>query len=274
MAALNKKEVVSIIREYHENIIRYFPRYKLHFPNSMCLWSDIEYRYREIKTILEYFTLPPPAKVLDVGTGYGQVMYFFKKKGYEVCGVDDDWGGRYKNGKEDEKIPYIEKMHCGLEKGIFPFPSHTFDLVTCLNTIEHIPCSPKKILRETFKVMKKSGIVFISQPNIAEIGKRVSFFVKGKSPYCDITNWFNVPPEDFTGHSREYTKRELNYMIQKVGFENLDSGFYDLEYYKWLAIRKQFPFVRRMLERLCYRPFRIMFPPLRSQVFVVGRRND
>jgi SAM-dependent methyltransferase len=269
---ISKEEVSSNVLEYHEAIISRFPRYRTHYPSERHLWADIQYRFEEFNTILKYFTVPSPAKVLDIGTGYGQVMYLFHKKGYEVCGVDDDLNGTFGDGHEDEHFPFAEKKYRSLEKGDFPYVENTFDLVTCLNTIEHIPCSPKHLLKEIYRVLKNGGVAFISEPNVAVLGRRLSFLMKGKSPYWDIKNFFETEPGYFTGHYREYTRQELQYMMESVGLKIIDSGYYDLEYYKWLAGCHELGIMRRMIERLFFRPIRRVFPPLQSQAFVVARK--
>jgi SAM-dependent methyltransferase len=269
---INKKELASIILEYHETIISQFPEYKTHYPSQRDLWADIEYRFEEFSTILKYFTLLPPARILDVGTGYGQVMYYFFKKGYEVYGVDDDFNRTRRDGYEDEHFPFAEKKYCSLEKEDLPYVEGTFDLVTCLNTIEHIPCSPRDLLKEIYRVLKNGGLAFISQPNLAELGKRLSFLIKGKSPCWDIKDFFETEPEYFAGHYREYTLRELEYMMRSAGFKIVDSGYYDLEYYKWIARDHQKSKTKRIIMRLLFRPIRHIFCPLRSQVFVAVRK--
>jgi SAM-dependent methyltransferase len=269
---ISKEEVSSDVLEYHQTVISRFPGYGMHFPSRRHLWADVQYRFEEFNTILKYFTVPSPAKVLDVGTGYGQVMYLFHKKGYEVCGLDDDFNGTRSESHEDGHFPFAEKKYCGLEKEDLPYAENTFDLVTCLNTIEHIPCSPRKLLKEIHRVLKNGGVAYISQPNVAVLGRRLSFFVKGKSPYWDIKDFFETEPGYFTGHSREYTRRELLYMIGSVGFKIIDSGYYDLEYYKWIARCHELGMMRRVIERLFFRPIRRVLPPLQSQAFVVASK--
>lgn len=269
---ITRKEIESVLREYHENIICYFPRYKIHFPSERHVKSDIEYRFREFKTIRKYFTKQAPAKIIDIGTAYGQIMYYFYKNGHQVFGIDDDFNGTYKNGYEDEHFSFAEKKYCALEKDLFPYINNTFDLATCLNTIEHVTCSPMSLLKEIYRVLKKGGLAFISNPNVAELGKRISFLLKGKSPYWDIKEFFETKPEYFIHHYREYTRKELMFMMKSVGFSLIDSGFYDLEYYRWIAKSPKINLFRRMVEILLYRPVRLLFKPLQSSTFVVGKK--
>jgi SAM-dependent methyltransferase len=269
---VNKKEVATIILEYHKSVISHFPQYKKHYPSTRDISADSQYRFEELNTILRYFTMPSPAKILDVGTGYGQVLYYFYKKGNEVYGIEDDSGGTVSDGNEGEYFPFAEKRYCSLEKGDFGYAENTFDLVTCLNTIEHMPCSPKELLKEIHRVLKNGGFAYISSPNVAVLGKRISFLIKGKSPYWDIKDYFDIEPESFGSHYREYTLRELQYMAKSVGFGMIASGYYDLEYYRWIAGSYQGNVIRRMIERLLFRPLRIAFSPLRSSTFVVVRK--
>ncbi|MBU1246068.1 MAG: methyltransferase domain-containing protein [Nanoarchaeota archaeon] len=54
--------------------------------------------------------------------------------------------------------------HCNLDKEKIPLPDASFDIVVCLETLEHL-MFPSKVLEEIKRVGKKNGIFLLSMPN-------------------------------------------------------------------------------------------------------------
>ncbi len=86
-----------------------------------------------------------------------------------------------------------------------PFPDRSFEAITCLDVIEHVP-EYRKALQQMFRVLKDNGVLFLTTPNKnRNAGKSV------------IDNEF---------HFHEFTLEELKNMAGEYGF-NLDeiTGF-------------------------------------------------
>ena len=100
--------------------------------------------------------------VLDVacGTGYGS-MHLANQGAAEVIGVDLSW----------QAIEYA-KMHYSHPKLRFVIGDATtlalasgyFDIIVSFETLEHIK-NYEGLLRETYRVLKTNGIIFISTPD-------------------------------------------------------------------------------------------------------------
>ena len=58
-----------------------------------------------------------------------------------------------------KRYPHIKFLVGNAHK--LPFPSNSFDLIVCYETIEHLT-SPKKALSEIRRVMKKSGVAIVT----------------------------------------------------------------------------------------------------------------
>lgn len=65
-----------------------------------------------------------------------------------------------------------------------PVKDHTFDILVCLETLEHT-LYPKKILEEIKRVTKKDGIFILSMPNDYNIWLRLSYLFGIKSKCTD-----------------------------------------------------------------------------------------
>ena len=72
--------------------------------------------------------------MLDVGCGPGYSLYFAKEKGLKLYGIDitsntiDSW----------EKYNVKDRAIVAYSDGI-PFKDNTFDFITCLDVMEHVP---------------------------------------------------------------------------------------------------------------------------------------
>ena len=66
----------------------------------------------------------------------------------------------------------------------------------------------------------KDGIFLVPTPNIASLWKRMRFLLLGRSPNWDLKDYFENW-NNFKGHSREFTKKELSDMLAWSDFEIL-----------------------------------------------------
>ncbi len=106
------------------------------------------------------------AKILDAGCGEGVLVEKYRKEGKDIIGIDI-------NVSND----YVQK---GDILGM-PFGDESFDLVLCLDVIEHLSFSDQpEALSEIKRVMKKSGKLLISIPNLAHKASRWKFYKKGE----------------------------------------------------------------------------------------------
>lgn len=120
-----------------------------------------------------------PKTVLDVGCGEGFTLNRLRKAdiGKDLIGVDFSKTA-VKLGKEH--FPSLDLREGNIYK--LPFKDNTFDLVICLEVLEHLE-DPEKALKELVRVSKKHCI--ISVPN--EPYFRLANFFRGKN----LSRWGN-----------------------------------------------------------------------------------
>lgn len=134
---------------------------------------------RFFKTILTETKILHPKTILDVGCGEGFTLNRFRKSdiGKDLMGVD--------TSETAIELGRKQFPHLNLKKGSaykLPFKDNTFDLVLCLEVLEHLE-NPEKALIELTRVSKKYCV--ISVPN--EPWFKLANFVRGKN----LKRWGN-----------------------------------------------------------------------------------
>jgi len=131
-----------------------------------------------IETASRYIT--KTTTLLDVGCGTGLLYFLIKNKVKYVYGID--------NSVKDLKIAQrrgVKSEYCDINKNKFPFIDNFFDVVTCLDVVEHIE-NPELLLGEIRRVCKKNGLLIIATPNIRFTDHLFELIFKGKFPKTSI----------------------------------------------------------------------------------------
>ena len=97
--------------------------------------------------------------ILDVGCGEGSLLKMLKEKGNNVFGIDASKEGLL--AAQEKKID-CKLLDVSTEK--FPYDDNKFDIVLCLETIEHVE-NPHHCIWEIKRVLKEKGMFIISIPN-------------------------------------------------------------------------------------------------------------
>lgn len=96
-------------------------------------------------------------KVLDIGCGSGYLLQSLKQKGCGVFGVEAN-----RNSVNICNNLGLTVFHGTLEEA--HYPDCFFDVVVLSQVLEHLP-SPKKALKEIWRILKIGGKIFIYMPN-------------------------------------------------------------------------------------------------------------
>jgi SAM-dependent methyltransferase len=101
---------------------------------------------------------------LDIGCGPGTLIGLLPG-GFKSIGVD----------LAEEQVAYAKRAYAAESKTFlqvggypYPFPDASFDCITVIELIEHLPLDEAEaILREAFRLLTPGGVVVVSTPNYA-----------------------------------------------------------------------------------------------------------
>jgi SAM-dependent methyltransferase len=147
-------------------------------------------RRRIIRAELDQLALPGDAQILDAGCGSGRTLEELVDYG-TVAGVElspdaaEVAGAR---GCGEVLIGRLEEL---------PWPSDNFDLITCLDVIEHVP-DDRAALRELRRVSKPDGRLLVTVPAYQALWS-----------YHDVANH----------HYRRYERATLRAVITDAGWQ-------------------------------------------------------
>jgi len=185
-------------------------------------WED-DYLKLHVTRYIDTLKLLPPAekrdlKLLDIGCFPGHLAVLAANRGYSVFGINSNIEEDKVYEKFNERMikKGIPVSICNVETETFPFDKESFDVVLCCELIEHLYINPYHMLKETFRVLKRGGLFILTTPNLAW-GNNITGLIRGISPHPSLERPFN---ESFSSilyhrHNREYTAKELVYMLEE-----------------------------------------------------------
>ena len=135
-------------------------------------WWDLEGEFKPLHQInplrlnfIKERTSLKGKKVLDIGCGGGILTEALSEAGAEVIGIDASpqtiGVARSHANSVNSKATYLEST---VEDFISKNQSDSFDVITCLEMLEHVP-APDKIIESCRALLKDKGDIFLSTIN-------------------------------------------------------------------------------------------------------------
>jgi len=151
-------------------------------------------------------------KILDIGCYDGTLGLFLIKEGNEVYGIEGNENAAGEARKKGVRVT-IQDVESD-----FGFQDDFFDLVIAGEIIEHI-LDTDFFLDQIKKVLKPGGILILSTPNAASLGRRF-LLLAGKNPFFEAS--YGFPGYAHAGHIRFFTKGLLVDFLQYKKFTPLE----------------------------------------------------
>ena len=107
----------------------------------------------------------------------------------------------------------FEYQSLNVENSTFPYPDETFDVVVFCEVLEHLQMDPVAALHEMRRVLKPSGVLLVSTPNVARL-ENVARLIAGVNVYDPYSGY-----GPYGRHNREYTRHELVRLLGFAGFD-------------------------------------------------------
>lgn len=159
-----------------------------HSPEAMCL------KY-----------ISPDSKVLDLGCAQGYMANLLKPKHCYVAGIEKDASAAEIAKRYCREVLVMDIEH----GGVLPFPNNFFDLILCLDVLEHL-ARPDLVLGKLVNYLSAEGKLIVSLPNIARFEHRINLFF-GRFDYDDSVSALSK------GHLRLFTLKTAKKLVTGAG---------------------------------------------------------
>lgn len=117
--------------------------------------------------------------------------------------------------KSSTETIHVKKHYLNAENEPLPFEDKSVDIVIFLEILEHFLYDPMHVLLEINRVLKNTGFLLVSTPNLnsASSFRRV---ITGGNP--NVFTPYKEPDNVYERHNREYTISEVKTLTTKAGF--------------------------------------------------------
>jgi 2-polyprenyl-3-methyl-5-hydroxy-6-metoxy-1,4-benzoquinol methylase len=167
------------------------------------------------------------ASVLDYGCGPGFLIQRLLEKGVRCYGTDSS----------DEAVQLVNKKFEDCENWVgavttkclpSPFPDSSFDVVTCIETLEHLlDESLHEIVDEIYRLLKPGGIALFTTPNNEDLSHNYIL-----CPFCE-REYHKVQ------HVRSFTETSMRTLLESRKFDVVFCKGLDFEnFQKSVSLRK------------------------------------
>jgi SAM-dependent methyltransferase len=167
---------------------------------------------------------PGRGSLLDVGCAAGHLVEAAAAGGWHAVGVDV---GRF--AVEHGRARGLELYATTLRAAAFP--AGTFDVITTLHTVEHLP-DPSGDLREMRRIAREGALLVVEVPNVHSLGSIVR-----------RDRWGQLKPPE---HINFFHRRSLAMLLSRCGWRPIHAETNNLEEMSIAAVARG----RRSVERI------------------------
>lgn len=173
--------------------------------------------------------MPDPAAgraILEIGAIPCHLTYMLRRLGYQVVSLDI-------NPFKPKERPFIERheldvRQCNVETDELPIHSENemgqFGMVLFCEVFEHLRIDPVTTIRKMNDALMPGGHMLLTTPNLFSFYNAVGM-VRGRGLHADPFEAFNnLHKNGFTGHIREYSKREVTHFVSQLGFDIVEAS--------------------------------------------------
>ncbi len=191
--------------------------------NNLFQWIWHTWKWTSLKKFFKKLN-KKPSKILDVGCASGfltsQVADFFPLS--ESFGVDS-----YKEAIEfgQKSYPNIKFRYADAHK--LPFKNGGFDLITCIETLEHLE-NPQGAICEMYRCLKNDGYILIGQDTDNLLFKIIWVIWSKRRGKV----WHNA-------HLHPYSPKRLEKLIIECGLKIIKKRFSHLRMEVFFLIKKK-----------------------------------
>ena len=178
--------------------------------------------------------LPRSGRILESGCGLGRWVFYLRRKGYDIAGIDLAEPAIQAARSYDPTVPIHrdDVLHSSFAGGVF-------DAAISLGVVEHFEDGPEVALGELRRLLKNDGLLFISVPT--QNLMRTLLTNHMKALYRLI---LQRRGKEFVFEEYRYTRSEFQSRLARAGFEILEMVPDDFIPPRNMGLYVDFPFLR------------------------------
>lgn len=186
-----------------------YVRYKCRREYSRQIYTGLNERAIELGFLFRHIVGIAPRKILDVGTGVTALPQVLRTCGYLVTAID--------NVKDYWPAGMVNRHYHVLNDDILnPAISETFDLITCISVLEHIP-DHRRAVASMWRLLNPGGHLILTCPYTEEK------YVENVYKLHDSSVVNNQPA--FVTQS--FSRAEVSTWLLETNFEIVDQEYWN-----------------------------------------------
>lgn len=189
--------------------------------------------YQLIEPVFRTY-LPVKGKILEAGCGTGRWVFYLRKLGYDVIGIDLAVDALRQAKEYDATAPIHadDILHTS-------YPDETFEAVISLGVCEHFEDGPLPAFQEAWRVLTKDGLFFVTVP-LQNLNRIVL-----ANPMKELKRWLmKRKGVEYVFEEYRYTQKELEGLLQEANFEIVRKCPDDYRAPMSMGLFVDFPFLR------------------------------
>lgn len=197
---------------------------------------------RKYKLISQYCN---NGNILDIGSATGEFLNIFKKKKWDVYGVEPN-----ENARNYAKNNY--NINAGDEEVITKFEQQKFDVITLWHVLEHVASINDRI-QEIKRVLKKNGILVVALPNCNSLDAKI---------YGKYWAAYDVPR-----HLYHFTQDTVERLFKKNKFELIKTRAMKFDSYYVSLLSEKYKYGKQNY-------FKVLWNGFRSNIHAKNNNNE
>jgi 2-polyprenyl-3-methyl-5-hydroxy-6-metoxy-1,4-benzoquinol methylase len=136
-------------------------------------------------------------RILDIGAGIGAFLYEMKQKGWDIDGVEPDYGAR-------QQAKNLFAINLKPTPELYQLPHGSYDAITLWHVLEHVE-PLQDYVAQLKKLLTPNGRIFIAVPNYTSLDADL---------YGNRWAAYDVPR-----HLYHFTPRSIEVLVEKHGMK-------------------------------------------------------